>query len=83
MFKEKGLDIKTASPTELSMINNLARERMLAVGFILGADRSRHGGMIREFENAYTAGRDEWLKTFTDAYRVMSNWIRNKKKAST
>ena len=50
------------------------RDRILATGLILGADRSVYGTMIRGFGNGYTTGRNEWPKTLTDAYRTLINW---------
>jgi len=71
---EKKISLAMASARELSMVSAATRERMLAIGFLLGADRSRHGNMIREFENLFVAGLDEWLKTLSDACGVMTNW---------
>ena len=30
------------------------------MGSILGADREQHGAMIRDYENDFTAGRNDW-----------------------
>ena len=45
------------------MVLTATREQVLAMGLILGADRERHGAMIRNCENAFTAGRNEWPRT--------------------
>lgn len=62
---------------EVARIRELARERMLATGFILGCDRTRYGSMIRDFENAFTTGKNMWPKVLADAYRTLTNWKRD------
>ena len=57
------------------MVLTATREQVLAMGLILGADRERHGAMIRNCENAFTAGRNEWPRTLVASYREPTNWI--------
>jgi len=73
---EQGMSNTTTDSDELKKVQTLVKDRMLATGFILGADRFRHGSMIRNFENAFTTGRNEWPKTLVDACRTLSNWKR-------
>jgi len=71
---EKGLPHVTTSGLQKEAVTALSPDQMLGIGLVLGADRSRYGTMVRSFENAYTAGRDEWPKTLVAAYRVLTNW---------
>ena len=52
----------------------MMQDRMLAVGFFHGLDRTRYGHMIRSYKNSHTAGRKEWPKTFIEAYLQATNW---------
>jgi len=74
VYKEKKIKISSASASEKDDVSAASRERILGIGFIAGADTVRCGTMLRSFENACTAGRDEWPKTLSDAHRVMTNW---------
>ena len=74
IFKDMGMSPTTTIASEKDAVTAASRERMLGIGFIIGADRTRYGNMLRSLENAYAAGRDEWPKSLTNAYRVMTNW---------
>jgi len=72
--KAKGLAELTTDANEQKIIKTVAQERILATGFILGADHGGYASMIRSLENAFTSGRDEWPKTLNGAYHMMTNW---------
>jgi hypothetical protein len=71
---EEGISETTTDVGELKLVLNKTKERMLATGFIMGADEARYKSMILEFENSYTMGVNKWPKTLTDAHRVLANW---------
>lgn len=73
---ELNINEATTDADECKKVGSVVKDRMLATGLILGADRVRYGSMIRSFENAFTTGRDEWPKTLVDTYRTLSNWKR-------
>jgi hypothetical protein len=77
IYDEMKVDATKASDPVKETVRAEARERALAIGLLLGADRNRHGAMIREYENAFTAGRDEWPRTLLGSYRVLTNWKRD------
>jgi hypothetical protein len=58
---------------------NLGSEQYLAVIFILRADQVRHGSLIREVENQYLQGTNNYPSTVTDAYNLRTNWKPNPK----
>ena len=69
VFKKLMIDPATTDTGELKLVKDTTREYYLSIGFILRADRSRFGAMIRDFDNAYTTGRNEWPKSLVDAHR--------------
>ena len=68
--------MNTNDADERKIVVTKTKDRILAIGFILGADKGRYSGMVRGFENTYTAGRDEWPKSLADAHRTLTNWKR-------
>jgi hypothetical protein len=74
VYKDEGVSPTTTDAGEIKSVLDKTKERMLATGFIMGADEARYKSMILEFENSYTMGVDKWPKTLTDAHRVLANW---------
>ena len=74
--KELQICVDTNDADERKIVVTKTKDRILAIGFILGADKGRYSGMVRGFENAYTTGRDEWTKTLADAHRTLTKWKR-------
>ena len=50
---EEGIDVDTATAAQLKKLQVAAKERYLAVAFILNADQSRYGRYIEDLENNY------------------------------
>ena len=46
----------------------------MATAFLSGLNRARYGVLLNELHNAFLIGRDEYPKTFTDAYDLGINW---------
>jgi hypothetical protein len=56
----------------------MAQEQYLAVAFLLGSDRNRYGKVIEDLENNYTLqGQDNFPKTVTACYSLITNWKQN------
>ena len=51
-----------------------AKERYLAVAFLLGSDRARFGKLIENLENDFLQGRDNYPKSVTGAFNILINW---------
>jgi hypothetical protein len=55
-----------------------ARERIhnktLAHGILVRADQSRYGKLIKEIENAFLKGNNDYLKTPAEAYNLLVNY---------
>ena len=73
-LKEVGSDFATATPAQLTIAQDEAKDMSMAVAFVLGADRGRFGKLIEDLENSYTQGTDKYPKTLTDAYKLLANW---------
>ena len=63
------LSTSTTDPGEVRKITEAVHEYTMAVAFLLGADPARFGTMMREYENAFTNGHNEWPKTLNEAHR--------------
>jgi hypothetical protein len=50
------------------------QERYHAMAFLLGADRNRFGKLIEDLENEFLRGHDDFPKTLTSAYHLLTNW---------
>jgi hypothetical protein len=55
----------------------MAQELYLAAAFILGSDQNRCGKLLKDLENDYTRGQDNFPKTVTAAYSRLTNWKQN------
>jgi hypothetical protein len=53
------VSLDSASPDLLAVATRKAKERYLAVAFILGSDRVRYGKLIEDMENSYIKGDDK------------------------
>jgi len=59
------MDIKKA---QLEMLCTENIEQRAALIFIHGDDRSKYGVMIKELQNSYLSGNDNYLSTVSEAY---------------
>jgi hypothetical protein len=46
----------------------------MAMAFLMGADRNRYGKLIEYLENAFTQGQDNYPRTVTGAYAILTTW---------
>ena len=69
-----GFSTTTTDPTEVRIVTEAVHEYSMAAAFLLGADPNRFGTMLRDYENGFTNGRDEWPKTLNEAHRRLVNW---------
>ncbi|CAB9520834.1 unknown protein [Seminavis robusta] len=68
------LTLETATDEQLQQAKGIARERTIALDFIVGADRSRFGKLTEDLENSFTQGRNNYPATMTDALKILTNW---------
>jgi hypothetical protein len=64
----------TAATDELNAAKEGAIEEYLAMAFLMGADRNRYGKLIEDLENAFTQGQDNYPRTTTGAYAMLTTW---------
>jgi Zinc knuckle len=74
MAKEEGFVIDKAAPEQMKAMKAVAKERYLAVAFILSADQSRYGQYIEDLENSFLQGQVKYHKTLTAAYNSIIKW---------
>ena len=48
IFEENGINLATTSPKKNAMVLAAAREQIMAMGLILGANQEGHGAMIHD-----------------------------------
>ena len=75
VLDELSLTRDTATQDEITAAVESAKERYLAVAFILGSDRSRFSGVIQDLENSYTKDADVYPKTLDAACTRLTNWV--------
>jgi hypothetical protein len=59
---------------EKDEIKKDAQDQYLAVAFLLGSGRSRYGRLIEDLENDYLQGQNNYPKTVTALYNLITNW---------
>ena len=74
LFIEKQIDRSRLSDIEREEIEKEAQGRYLAMTFILNCDRNKYGKMLEDLENGYLHGVDNFPKTMTSAYNLLTNW---------
>ena len=74
LFIEKQIDRSRLSDIEREEIEKEAQGRYLAMTFILNSDRNKYGKMLEDLENGYLHGVDNFPKTMTSAYNLLTNW---------
>jgi hypothetical protein len=75
MMAERGYtDVQRVDAVAGAKIEKAARDRYMGIALILSADRSRFGPMIRNMENNYLTGIDQYPKTFDKAFGILLNW---------
>ena len=60
---ERGYNYANMTAREKDEVVGEAQSRYLAVGFVLGADRSRYGRLIENLENDYLQGQNNYPTT--------------------
>jgi len=73
-LKTRGLERDSATAAEVEKSEETARERQLAMGYILGCDRVRYGKLIEDLENQHTQGIKSFPQTLSEAYTLANNW---------
>ncbi|KAI2499082.1 Reverse transcriptase (RNA-dependent DNA polymerase) [Fragilaria crotonensis] len=58
---------------QITMAHN-AEERMLAMAFIIGADKARFSHLMENLENDFLQGHDNFPTDLNMAYNLLSNW---------
>eukprot|EP00978_Attheya_sp_CCMP212_P000824 scaffold1720_cov37-Attheya_sp.AAC.1 len=71
---EQGIDMNAVTIAEKAGFGKEAQGMYLAVAFLLNSDRNRYGRLIEDLENSYLHGKDNYPKTVTSAYNILTNW---------
>ncbi len=85
VIEEIATDATNPTQDERLEATTTAKERYLAVAFLLGSDKARYGIMVEEIENEYLRNRDENTKvgsyplTVSGAYEYLENYKKNPK----
>jgi hypothetical protein len=70
----RGLTAALTSDAERAEVAKEAQDEYLAVAFLLHADRTRYSSMLQDYKNDFLQGQDNYPKTITAAYNVLTNW---------
>mmetsp|Transcript_15602 Transcript_15602/g.22623 ORF Transcript_15602/g.22623 Transcript_15602/m.22623 type:complete len:212 (-) Transcript_15602:6-641(-) len=66
------------SENEIVRAKAMAKDKYLAVCFIMNSDRRRYGALIRDIENEHTRGTNSYPETLTAAYDYLVNYKTDK-----
>ena len=58
----------------LKEAHNKARDELLAMIMMAGADKKRYGKLLEDYHNAYLAGKDQYPKTLSAALNLLSTY---------
>ena len=72
VLRSQGIDIEEATEAQEEAAEIQETEWYLALAFLMGSDRSRFGRLLEKLENDFTAGHDNYPKTLTDSYNMMT-----------
>jgi hypothetical protein len=70
----RGLNAALTSDAEKAKIAKEAQDEYLAVAFLLNADRTRYSSMLQDYKNDFLEGQENYPKTITAAYNMLTNW---------
>jgi hypothetical protein len=74
IMSRRGLIAALTSDAEKAEVAKEAQDEYLAIAFLLHADRTRYSSMLQDYENDFLQGQDNYPKTVTAAYNVLTNW---------
>jgi hypothetical protein len=68
--------IDPVNPTvaETANATSVAKDRFLAISFLLNSDHQRYGALMRDIENEHTRGTNTYPQTLTGAYDYLVNY---------
>ncbi len=72
--KLKNKDMKTATDDELSSAKKFVNERWYVILFVRHANVFKYGQLIKDLENTYTRGSNEYPETMDKAYAYLLNY---------
>ncbi len=74
IMSRRGLTAALMSDAERAEVaKKEAQDEYLAVAFLLHADRTRYSSMLQDYKNDFLQGQDNYPKTITAAYNVLTN----------
>ena len=66
--------MKSASDDEISSAKKFVNKRWYAILFVRHANAAKYGQLIKDLENAYTRGSNEYPETMDKAYAYLLNY---------
>eukprot|EP00978_Attheya_sp_CCMP212_P031120 scaffold116442_cov20-Attheya_sp.AAC.1 len=70
----RNLNMGAIPPEDLAIIMKEARDQCLAMSFLARSDRNWYGQKIKDLENDFLQGQDNYPKTVSAAYSLLINW---------
>ena len=80
LYELRGINNPTA--IQIAEATKDSQEMFLATYFFLNADKARYGKLIEDTQNAYLQGTDNYPKTVTAAYSMLTNYRRDPRNAT-
>ena len=69
-----GVALDAATEEQLTAAEATAKERVLAIGLLVGSDRGHYGKLLEDLKNDFTQGCDNYLTSLQQAYSLLVHW---------
>jgi hypothetical protein len=74
IMAERGLVEIALNEVQKAEITSEVTSRSTAMGFLLGSDRARYGKLIKDLENDFLQGHNNYPTTIAAGYNLLTNW---------
>jgi hypothetical protein len=75
VLEDKMIDPNMATKYQIAdPLKDAQEHQYLAVAFLCGSDCYQHGKLLKNLENNYTQGEDQYPKRVMAAYCLLTNW---------
>ena len=75
LMKKDGIEDAAKEDEEvIEMYNEKAKEKLLAIAFLMGGRQDVYGELIVDLENDFLKGKDSFPDNVTDSYHLMANY---------
>ena len=74
VLKNKGISMIYVSKNQKKAESKKSREAYLELELLASANRNKYENLLRELENRYLKGTEQYPKNVVSAYNLLVNW---------